>query len=120
MRESCSTLVAGVKPKSRSDQMAETFDGDTVQTPAHIVAPDLVGDRTVAKEAAYDSPLGHPPRVDFHLIGDRRRSAIMIECGRALKQPAVAVRPQQGGVAARSIEPHPCREFAQPCLSVTG
>ena len=73
--------------------MVEAFDPDAIQTPARIVAPDLVLDRFVAEETAYDSPLGLPAGVDLHLIGDRRRSVIVIECGRALKQPAAVVRP---------------------------
>ena len=44
----------------------------------------------------------------------------MIECGRAFKQPAVAHGLQQRGVAARPIEPSPCREFAQLTPPVTG
>ena len=100
--------------------MLEAFDPDAIQTPARIVAPDLVLDGLVAKRAAYYSSLGLPTGVDLHLIDDRRRSAIEIECGRSLKQPAAAVRPQQGGVAARAVEPHPCREFAQLYAPVTG
>jgi hypothetical protein len=71
----------------------EAFDSGAIQTPARIVAPDLMTDGLVVKKAAYHSSLGLPTAVDFHLIGDRHGAAIVIECSRTLKQPAAAVRP---------------------------
>ena len=107
--------------KVQVDQMAETFDPRRRSD----ASPHRRAGSRAAIVRSPRKPLITPrlvtqPRVDFHLIGDRHGPAIVIECGRALKQPAVAVRPQQGGVAARSVEPHPCREFAQPRASVTG
>ena len=101
-------------------QMVEAFDRRAVQSPTLIVASYLVLDRLVAKEAADESPFGLPARVDLHLVGDRRRSAIVIEYGRAPKQPASAARLEQRSVAPWPVEPHPCGEFTQPGAPVTG
>jgi hypothetical protein len=98
----------------------QAFDPDAIQTPARIVAPDLMLDGLVAKKAAYHSTLGLPTDVDFYLIGDRHGPAIVIECGRSAQQPTSVAWSQQRGVAARSVEPYPCREFAQPRTPVTG
>src|ERR1700733_13268850 len=118
--------------------MLEAFAPDAIQPPASIVAPDLVLNGLVAKKAAYHSPLGLPTGVDFHLIGGGpgpaiviecvsspwwgggQGPAIVIECGRSPKQPTSVAWLQQRGVAARSVEPHPCRELAQPRAPVTG
>ena len=100
--------------------MLEAFDPDAIQTPASIVAPDLVLNGLVAKKAAYHSPLGLPTGVDFHLIGGGHGPAIVIECGRSPKQPTSVAWLQQRGVAARSVEPSPCGELAQPRAPVTG
>src|ERR1700722_9935129 len=100
--------------------MLEAFDADSIQTPASTIALDLVLNCLVAKKAAEQSAVALPARVDLTLVGARRRAALVVECGRAFEQPAVLARPQQRGVAARSVEPSPCGEFAQPRPSVTG
>jgi hypothetical protein len=102
------------------DHMLEALDGDAVQRPTLIVAPDLVLDCVVAEEAADQAPPGPPASVDLDLIGDRGRSPLVIECCRAPKQPTVVAWLQQPCVPTRAIEPFPCRELAQPRAPVTG
>jgi hypothetical protein len=96
------------------------FDPDAIQTPDRIVAPNLMLDGLAAKKAAYHSSLGLPTGIDLDLIGDRHGPAIVIECRRSPKQPTSVAWLQQCGVAARSVEPPPCREFTQPRTPTTG
>src|SRR5215469_13852863 len=100
--------------------MFQTFDPNSIQAPACLVALNLVVDRSVTEKAADRSPFRPPASVDLDLIGDRGPTGVVVECGGALKQPAAVHRPQSRGVAAGPVEPCPCREFAQPRASVTG
>ena len=93
--------------------MLQAFNAAAVHSPPVVVAQYLAPDGVVAHKPAHRSASGLPASVDLHLIGDRRRSKFVLECGSPLKQPAAGLRPQERSIGAGPVETSPGRERGQ-------